>query len=113
MYMTTKPLDERMEESRTMRTKYPDRLPIIVEPKDAHTPSIDKRKYMVQPDLTFGHLMYVVRRRLMLRSDQALFFFTSSNQLQPASSTIGSIFDRVHDEDGFLYIVYAFENTFG
>ena len=96
-----------------MREKYTDRLPIIVEPKDSKTKTIDKRKYMVQPDLTFGQLMYVIRKRMRVTPEQAFFFFVGSGTLQPAGTTIGSTYDRFADEDGFLYVTYAFENTFG
>ena len=112
MYRDVQSYDARKTEVEYMRSKYMDRVPILVEPRDAHTPSVDKRKYMVHHDLSFGQLMYVIRKRLNMRSEQALFFF-AGNSMQSATATIGSVYDRYKDEDGFLYVTYSLENTFG
>lgn len=112
MYRDVQSYDSRKTEVEYMRSKYMDRVPILVEPRDAQTPSVDKRKYMVHHDLSFGQLMYVIRKRLNMRSEQALFFF-AGNSMQSATATIGSVYDRYKDEDGFLYVTYSLENTFG
>ena len=33
--------------------------------------------------------------------------------MAPASQTVGELYDNQKDEDGFLYVVYTSENTFG
>ena len=113
MYKTARSFSERCAESRQMCHRYSDRVPVIIEPRGVGTPSIDKRKYMAPKDLLASQLLYVVRRRLNMRSDQALFFFLEDRTLVPSSSSVHEIYSRHADDDGFLYMTYSLENTFG
>ena len=113
MYKQDRTFDERCRESKAMLIKYPDRIPVIVHPKGTSTPQIDKRKYMSPRALTFSQLFYVIRKRLRMDSTKALFFFLENNALIVASSQVSDIYERHADEDGFLYIFYSLENTFG
>lgn len=106
-------LENRCQESSKIRSKYPDRIPVIVE-KAARTTiqDIDKRKFLVPADLTVAQFMYIIRKRIQLPPEKAMFLFV--NRVLPAtSSTIGTIYEEHKDEDGFLYIAYSGENTFG
>uniref|UniRef100_A0A6C0ES27 Autophagy-related protein n=1 Tax=viral metagenome TaxID=1070528 RepID=A0A6C0ES27_9ZZZZ len=107
-------LQERKDEVNRVLEKYPDRIPIICEKniKSKNTPEIDKNKYLVPNDLTVGQFLYVIRKRLKIGSDKALFLFI--NGFIPSSASfISSIYDQYKDEDGYLYILYSFENVFG
>jgi GABA(A) receptor-associated protein len=78
--------DKRKSEAERIRAKYPDRVPVICEKADrSDIPDIDKKKYLVPADLTVGQFHYVIRKRIKLAPD----------------------------EDGFLYIQYSGESTFG
>lgn len=106
-------LPQRKEESLRIKQKYPTRIPIIVERhKDSQIEDIDKHKYLVPDDLSIAQFMNIIRKRLSLRPDQALYIFIN-NALPPTSSEIRRIYTEHKDEDGFLYIVYAGESTFG
>ena len=96
-----------------MISRFPYRVPIIIEPKCKKAPPIDKRKYMAPRELTMAQMMFVVRKRLNMRSEQALFFFLNNNTMVPPADPLGSIYDTNKDEDNFLYIYYSLENTFG
>ena len=103
------------EEADKIMKKYPDRIPAIVHknPKSTNTPDIDKHKYLVPIDLTMGQLMYVIRKRIKLSHEQALFLFVNGSV---ASNTelVSSIYDSSYDpEDRFLHIMYSCENVFG
>ena len=113
MYKERHGFGVRQRESLSMRRRYTNRIPIIIEPKGIDTPQVDRRKYMTPERLTFGELFHVVRKRLSLRSDQALFFFVENGTLLLQSHTVQEIYERHRDEDGFLYISYTLENTFG
>jgi len=107
--------DKRLNESERVRAKYPDRIPIIVEKSTTNTsdiPNIDKRKYLVPRDLTVGQFVYVIRKRIKLRPEQAIFVFVK-NVLPPTSCMLSEIYEEYRDEDNFLYITYSSENTFG
>ena len=107
-------LEQRKQESRRIRARYPDRIPVIVE-KDKHSknvPDIDKHKYLVPGDLTIGQFVYVIRKRISLPPEKALFIFIN-NIMPPTSQLMEEIASAHHEEDGFLYIKYSGENTFG
>ena len=95
-----------------MMTRYPDRIPILIEPRTKCTPPIDRHKYMTPRDLSFGQLIYVVRKRLRIGREQGLYLFIG-NTLVPSASPVLQLYDKYRDDDGFLYVVYSLENTFG
>lgn len=108
--------DTRTAEAARIRAKYPDRIPIIVEmdggcnAKDI--PKIDKQKFLVPADLTMGQFQYVVRKRIKMNCEKALFIFVN-RRLVPTSQTISNTYEEHKHEDGFLYVIYSGENTFG
>jgi len=108
-------LQERCEESSRITKKYPERIPIICERSSFSSkdcPNIDKNKYLVNLDLTIGQFIYVIRKRLQLPPEKAIFIFI--NGFIPSSSQcVGEIYYHYKDPDGFLYITYSYENTFG
>ena len=106
-------IDERKKECDRIKTKYPDRIPVICERACGATiSSIDKRKFLVPGDLTVGQFLYVIRGRMKLRADEALFVFVDG-ALPKTAATMQSIYENHKDEDGFLYLVYNGENVFG
>lgn len=105
--------DERQTEAKKIREKYPDRIPVIVEKVSRSTiPDIDKKKFLVPADLSVAQFMYIVRRRISLPSEKAMFLFVNK-VLPTTSASMGTIYSENHDEDGFLYVAYSGENTFG
>lgn len=106
--------EDRCRESRAMRAKYPNRVPIIVHAKRDDDPSIDKNKYMCSQTLSWSRLFYVIRKRLQMDASTALFFFTQdTNTLIVGTSMVGDVYARHAHEDGFLYVQYSAENAFG
>jgi GABA(A) receptor-associated protein len=105
--------DKRKEESRRILSKYPDRVPIIVENStNSNINELDKHKFLVPSDLTVGQFSYVIRKRIKLEPEIAMFLFT--NNILPASSDlISQIYDKYQDKDKFLYFTINGENTFG
>ena len=106
-------LEKRKSESSRIKLKYPNRIPIICE-KNIHcdAPNIDKNKYLVPSDLTTGQFLYVIRKRIKLEPEKALFLFIN-NTLPGTSHLISSLYKNHKDDDGFLYVIYSSENTFG
>src|SRR6266536_5115568 len=102
------PFDKRKAEAERIRQKYPDRIPVIcekVEKSDIAT--IDKKKYLVPADLTVGQFVYVIRKRIKLSPEKAIFIFVDE-VLPPTAALMSSIYEEHKDEDGFLYITYVF-----
>ncbi|WJZ99317.1 hypothetical protein VitviT2T_017770 [Vitis vinifera] len=107
------PLERRQAEAARIREKYPDRIPVIVERAEkSDIPDIDKKKYLVPADLTVGQFVYVVRKRIKLTPEKAIFIFIK-NILPPTAAMMSAIYEENKDEDGFLYMTYSGENTFG
>ena len=106
--------EKRLEESTKIVAKYPNRIPIIVEKSTNSTniPNIDKKKFLVPNDLTIGQFMYVIRKRIHLNQEQAIYLFID-NTLPTISSIMSQIYNEHKDKDGFLYFNYSGENTFG
>ncbi|KAK4398536.1 Autophagy-related protein 8C-like, partial [Sesamum angolense] len=105
--------ERRQAEAARIREKYPDRIPVIVEKAErSDIPDIDKKKYLVPADLTVGQFVYVVRKRIKLSAEKAIFIFVK-NILPPTAAMMSAIYDENKDEDGFLYMTYSGENTFG
>tara|TARA_B100001093_G_C26364569_1_gene816014 strand:+ start:318 stop:674 length:357 start_codon:yes stop_codon:yes gene_type:complete len=109
----TDSLAKRQGEARRMREKYPGRSCIIVDRADDHTaPPIDKHKFLVPDDITMGQFTYVIRKRLKINPEKAIFVFINK-KLPQSSMLMSEIYSQNKDEDGFLYMVYSSENTFG
>jgi len=107
--------NDRQMESLKMLNKYPDRVPVICQrhPKaNQDCPYIDKIKYLVPMELTLGQFVYIIRKRMHIPSEKALFLFIEGN-IPAMSSLLSQIYKEYQDEDGFLYINYNTENTFG
>jgi len=108
-----KSLGRRMYESKTLTLKYSDRVPIIVKPGNDHTPQIEKFKYLVPRNVTVTEFVNVIRKQIKIRSFQALFILVGDGVLPVSRETMGQVYEEHRDEDGFLYLVYSLENTFG
>ena len=112
-------LEQRQEQSLKIEQKYHDRLPIIVEPystKDIlyglNGESV-KTKYLVPCHQTFAAFMVSFRRAIDLNSEQSIYFISEDNTVPSNTQTV-SQFAKVHkNKDGFTYLFYVKENTFG
>ena len=106
-------LEHRQREAKRLMDKYSDRVPVIVERFDkSKIQDIDKHKFLVPSDQTVGQMVYVIRRRIKLSPEKAIFVFVN-NVLPPTAALISEIYQTHKNEDGFLYITYAGENVFG
>ena len=114
-FAATTPLEKRKAEAEKIREKWPDRVPCIVERADSsrnNIPSIDKKKYLVPESMTFGQFIHVIRKRIKLTPEQAIFLYVN-NVLPPSSMTMGQIYAEHKGEDLFLTMIYASESSFG
>ena len=111
--------EQRCTESAQVREKYKNKVAVIAEMskkalEDGKVSDIDKAKYLVPSDLTVGQLTYVIRGRIKLAPEMAIFCFVGGEDvIPPTFRTVASLYDEYKDEDGFLYITFGPENTFG
>ncbi|KAE8721057.1 Autophagy-related protein 8C [Hibiscus syriacus] len=88
-------------------------MQIIVEKAvKSDVPDLDQKKYLVPADLTVGQFVHVVRKRIKLSAEKAIFVFVN-NTLPSTAALMSAIYEENKDEDGFLYLTYSGEHTFG
>ncbi|WCJ23216.1 Autophagy-related protein 8i [Euphorbia peplus] len=105
--------DQRVHESKAIIAKYPQRVPVILERySKTDLPQTEKRKYLVPRDMSVGQFIHIFSGRLHLDPGKALFVFIN-NTLPQTASLLGTIYETQKDEDGFLYMYYSSEKTFG
>ena len=106
-------IEKRKAEATRITQRFNDRLPVICEKaENSDIQEIDKRKYLVPGDLSVGQFVYVIRKRIKLPSEKAIFIFIN-DILPPTAALMSTIYEEHKDEDGFLYVLYSGENTFG
>lgn len=112
--LLTKTFDERKAEHDNMKQKYPTRTCIFLrKAKGSKLPEIDKNKFLVPDDLTVGQMLHVIRKRLDIDASNAIFLFTENNTIPTTMLRIGDVYKEHANDDGFLYMTYNTEDTFG
>lgn len=114
-YINRKSFEERTKETSEILTKYPDRIPCILEKSNINTnelPNIDKSKFLVPGDLRMSQFMFVIRKRIDIRPEQAIFIFCNG-QLLLNQSELSEIYKKHKNDDNYLYLEYSGESTFG
>lgn len=94
--------------------KYPDKIPVICEKNiySKDTPELQNKKYLIPKSYTFGQFILVIRNQLKLPPNISLFFFIGVN-IPSTNKNMYSLYECYKNDDGFLYVNYAVENTFG
>ena len=105
---------KRKGECEKIRKQFPDKIPIICE-KDPKSKiqEIDKTKYLVPMDLTVGQFSLMIRKRVEIAKEDAFYLLVDGKHSIIGDSLISEIYDKYKSEDGFLYIAYASEVTWG
>jgi GABA(A) receptor-associated protein len=118
----------RAEESRRILSKYPNRVPVIIEraPR-SDLPEIDKKKFLVPGTMLCGEFRYIIHKHITqsaaaktsyghqqqaLTADQTIYLFVK-NSSPKTGALMSEIYETLKDEDGFLYMTYAAEDTLG
>lgn len=106
--------DQRLKESNEILLKYPDRICIFIEKKDncKSLPDLDKKKYLVPKTITAAQFIFVIRNKIMISKETALFFY-ANNIIINGDIEMNDFFCKYKSSDGFLYIKYTGENFFG
>lgn len=116
----THSFETRKKESDRVMQKYEDRVVIIAEPlkgdknmeKNANI-SKPKNKFLVSYDITVAQFQCILRKRLNIQPESAIYIYCKSNVLPPTTYSLGQLYNEHVSNDGFLYIFYGSESTFG
>jgi GABA(A) receptor-associated protein len=114
------PVESRIQESTKIRRKYANRIPVIVDRGDKYSPIISKNKYIVPTEIPVMEFMQVIRKQIQLKPSEGIHMFIlvqegdKMNKIMPKmNDTMGMVYEQSKNNDGYLYIEYAIENTFG
>ena len=106
--------DIRKKEATNLIKKYPDKIPIILEKATSSSiPELGKQKFLLPKDFTIGQFLYIIRKHLKLEPSQAIFLFVNNLDIPSITQSLGSVYADLSDKDGFLYMTYSAEHTFG
>lgn len=79
---------------------------IVEKAPKARIGDLDKKKYLVPSDLTVGQFYFLIRKRIYLRPEDALFFFVN-NVIPPTSATMGSLY-QVFDNGNTHFFLHLY-----
>lgn len=91
-----------MDEYTTLKSKYPDKVPLIIESK-----LLTKKKFLVPSSYTFGELIYFLRKHIKVHHEVGLFLFIN-NKLPSVSKVISE-----YDNGDIIHAKLETENVFG
>jgi len=96
-----------------LKQSYPDKVFVFVsQAARSNMPPLDKLKYIVPKGTTIGQFLFILRSRMKLPPEKALYIFVK-NTLPPSTMIFREMEKLYAEEDGTLRLTYAAESTFG
>lgn len=108
--------DERVKECKAMLDRYPDKVSIIIERSpsaSSGTVYLHKRKFLAAKDMSLFEFLIIIRNRFNIQHSHTILFFVNDTTLLPQTMLISDVYNQYRDHDGFVYLKYSTENTFG
>lgn len=125
-YCQQQSLAKRIQNSTFICKKFLDRVPLIFQPQPgSHVPWLQGSKILVPKTSTISALLCHVRSAMSLDSQFGLYYMVdvSKKEISPfvnkqysiigGNELVGALYLQFVKPDGFCYIYYAEESTFG
>ena len=89
--------------SENILSLYPDRIPVIIHKNKScnNVPDIDKNKFLVPNELKLGELHHIIRKRIKINPQIAIFLFVNNEKIYSVNELIKNIYDEHKNKDGF------------
>merc|ERR1719229_1074568 len=118
----TAPQSELLARAEKFKQKYPHRIPVILtrDPKSG-LPELPKNKYLVPEAMSFSGFKFCIHKQLtsvkknnVVKDDQTIYLMVGDTKTTPKNTnTMQQVYEEYGSDDGFLYLTYTAENTFG
>tara|TARA_B100000900_G_scaffold384321_1_gene373046 strand:- start:188 stop:598 length:411 start_codon:yes stop_codon:yes gene_type:complete len=114
MYDISYSKNQRLKYANDMLEKHPNRVPIIVKFYDNIKYHLNNPYFMCKKNITISEFLLIIRKRLKINKNVAIFLFLDNNILPSISNRIEEIYNKHHDPDTNDLVVYiTLENCFG
>ena len=93
----------------------PDKIPVILEKDpDCKINPIDKSKFLVPLQFKSSQFATMIRKKFSISEEQAFYLLVNGRHTLTGDSCMAEVYEKYKDkEDGFLYISYSSELTWG
>jgi len=105
-------IENRKQLLQKLKTAHPNSAFIIADRADTRVQKLDKYKFTMPETCTWSEFLCVLRKRIGLNPDEALFVFVN-NTLPASIMTMGELSQQAAGPDGFIVALYCKEQTFG
>ena len=73
--LSSETLQKRQQNIRTLKLRYPTRIPIIVYTKNNAIPITEKSKFLVEDKVTVAEFIHVLRKYVKIQQQESIFLF--------------------------------------
>ncbi len=112
-FIKNKSYEQRCLISSAIMKKHPGKYPIILVKGSNACINLTRRKFLVPETLTMSDFMCSVGILCGKESKEALYFLFGGRILATPHDMMENIYKKYKHPDGFLYVTYMVENSFG
>ena len=106
--------EQRKKENEIVFKDYPTKITIICEKApNAKLIEIPKTKYLVDKTVKSSQFYATIKNHLKIDEKEAIFLLINGKITLSQNETMGEIYKKYKDKDGFLYIAYASQEIWG